>query len=110
MTWKERGKLSDENIKKIIELSKTVKVSQLVKMFCVDRATIHYHLKLAKIIIWNKRKKIVDKQKIVDKLPRRKTLKRGLNEGKSYKELLEIENEKRKKAGLWLYKPSKNKL
>ena len=40
----------------------------------------------------------------------KKKLEEMLEVGKSYKELLEIENEKRKKAGLWLYKPSKKGL
>ena len=99
------SKLSDENIKKIIELSKTLTNTQLAEMFCIDRTTIYYHLERAKIINWPSRRKIKQKTSGI-----KRKIGRGLNAGKSYRELLEIENEKRKKAGLWLYKPSKNKL
>ena len=109
MSWEDAGKLTPEDIANIIVLSKTMTTQKIADQFKVDRKTVHYHLEQANIIIWNKRKKIVDKQKIVDKLPRRETLKRGLNDGKSYKELLAIENEKRKKMGLYVFKISSGK-
>ena len=117
MTWKERGKLSPEDIKKIIELSATKKPNELAQMFGVDRATIHYHLKRAKTLTWTRRKEIENKnpkgvnpsKELKKKIYNKKILTRGLNEGKSYKELLEIENEKRKKAGLYEFKISSGK-
>ena len=93
MSWKDAGKLTPEDIANIIVLSKTMTTQKIADQFKVDRKTVHYHMEQANIIIWNKRKKIVDK------LPRKKILTRGLNTGKSYKELLQIENEKRKRRG-----------
>ena len=101
MSWKDRGKLSPEDIAKIIELAPKMKPAELVKMFCVDRATIHYHLERAKILTWKRRKEIKKKNPI-GKSKRKQG--RGLNAGKSYKELLAIENEKRKKMGLYEFK------
>ena len=117
MSWKDRGKLSPEDIAEIVALSKTTTTQKIADQFKINRKTVHYHLKRVKIIIWKRRKEIENKnpkgvnpsKELKNKKSKRKQG-RGLNAGKSYREFLEIENEKRKKAGLWLYKPSKNKL
>ena len=131
MSWKDRGKLSPEDIANIIaEVRGGAKRIDVARKYGINHSTVYYYCGSGEekprnnsfdIKEYNKKWQEKNKEKLkeyqknyrqekitIGKSKRKQG--RGLNAGKSYKELLEIENEKRKKAGLWLYKPSKNKL
>ena len=116
--------LSKEQIVEIVALSKTKSVPEIANIYEKHRRTIYYHLRKNGIITWKPRnnsfdikeynfknkEKIKEYQKnyrqgkIIIKRKQKRKQGRGLIPGKSYKELLAIENEKRKKAGLYEFK------
>ena len=132
MSWKDRGKLSPEDIANIIaEVRGGAKRIDVARKYGIDHSTIFYYCgsgeekprnnsfdrkEYNKEYNFKNKEKLKQYQKeyrqgkITIKGKSKRKQGRGLNEGKSYKELLEIENEKRKKMGLYEYKPSKNKL
>ena len=128
MSWEDAGKLSPEDIANIIaEVQGGAKRIDVARKYGIDHSTIFYYCGSGeektrdgsfdiKEYNFKNKEKIKEYQKnyrqgkIIIKGKSKRKQGRGLIPGKSYKELLAIENEKRKKAGLWLYKPGKNKL
>ena len=132
MSWEDAGKLSPEDIANIIaEVQGGAKRIDVARKYGINHSTIFYYCGSGEKKPrnnsfdqkeynkkWQEKNKEKTKEyqknyrqgKITIKRKQKRKQGRGLIPGKSYKELLAIENEKRKKAGLWLYKPGKNKL
>ena len=105
MSGSTKYKLTSENIAEIITLSKTKSISELAEIYGVNRRTIYYHLRKNGIKDWKKGERLyLRKTRKRDTKFKKIKLKRGLNETKSYRDYLKIENEKRNKNGLYKFK------
>ena len=112
MSWKERGKLFPEDIANIIaEVKDGAKRIDVARKYGINHSTVYYYCGSGeektrngsfdqKEYYQNNKEKLKEYQKNY----RQRKQGRGLNAGKSYKELLEIENEKRKKNGWYKFK------
>ena len=116
MSWNDRGKLSAEDIANIIaEVQGGAIRIDVARKYGVHHSTIYHYCgsgeeKPRDGSFDRKEYNLINKEKIQEyqkDYRQGKIIIKGKPKkttGKSYKELLEIENEKRKKAGLWLYK------
>ena len=95
---------TEKQISEILELSKTKSTVEIARMYGVVRATIRYHLLKNKTITWKKRKiyKRETEPSPIFKKSSSPIIKSAKE--KNYKDYLKLENEKRKKNGLYLYK------
>ena len=97
--------LSEKQIAEIIELSATKKTIEIAEIYKKDRATIHYHLKKNKIINWKKRASFKREKEIEPIIIKSlNPIIKSTEKTNSYKDYLAIENEKRKKNGLYKFK------
>ena len=122
MSGATKNKLSQEDVQNIIaEVKAGVLKTAVARKYGINHSCIHYHLKKNGLTDLIKRKKSIwasqiDYMKNYRKLKREKIIKYQyeyrhktgktlkLKTGKSYKDLLAIENEKRKAKGLYLFK------
>ena len=122
MSWKDRGKLSPEDIANIIaEVRGGAKRIDVARKYGINHSTIFHYCgsgeeKPRNNSFDRKEYNLKNKEKIKEyqknyrqgkiTIKRKQKGKQGrrLIPGKSYKELLEIENEKRKKNGLYQFK------
>ena len=122
MSWQDRGKLSPEDITNIIaEVRGGAKRIDVARKYGINHSTIFYYCGSGeektrdgsfdrKEYNFKNKEKIKEYQKnyrqgkITIKRKQKGKQGRRLIPGKSYKELLEIENEKRKKNGLYEFK------
>ena len=121
MSGATKNKLSQEDVQNIIaEVKAGVLKIAVARKYGVDYTVIHYHLKRnglfdliqRKKSAWaskeeyNKNYRKLNREKLIkyhyDRRQSAKILK--LKKGKSYKDLLKIENEKRKAKGQYLFK------
>ena len=127
MSWEDAGKLTPEDITNIIaEVRGGVKRIDVARKYGINHSTVYYYCGSGeekprnnsfdrKEYNFKNKEKIKEYQKeyrqgkITIKGKSKRKQGRGPNEGKSYRELLEIENEKRKKAGLYQFKISSGK-
>lgn len=124
MSWEDAGKLSPEDIANIIaEVRGGAKRIDIARKYGINHSTIFYYCGSGeekprngsfdiKEYNFKNKEKIKEYQKnyrqgkITTGKQKRKQGRR-LNAGKSYKDYLEEENEKRKKMGMFLFKPVK---
>src|SRR3990167_1171539 len=118
MSGSEKNKLSVEDVQNILaEVKAGVPKIAVARKYGIDHSSISYHLKKSEGILLRKKSAWKNKseymkdyhQKNKEKLNKysyeyRNTKKSAKLKGKSYKELLAIENEKRKAKGQYLFK------
>ena len=122
MSWQDRGKLFPEDIANIIaEVRGGAKRIDVARKYGINHSTVFYYCGSGeekkrnnsfdrKEYNFKNKEKIKEYQKnyrqgkIIIKRKQKRKQGRGLIPGKSYKELLAIENEKRKKKGLYQFK------
>ena len=118
MSGATKNRLSHEDVQNILaEVKAGATKTVVAKKYGIDHSLIYHYLKKAGILIERKKSAWKNKaeynkdyhQKNKEKLNKysyeyRNTKKSAKLKGKSYKELLAIENEKRKAKGLYLFK------